>query len=374
MGILGIPNELLLLIGENLSIKDLYHLLLACRQLSSVLIEQLRKLGLQDVGQLTALQWAAERGHAPLAELAIPSGAEIDKPDPGQSGRTPLHSAAKNNHANIIRILVMNKASISAHDSDSMTPLHYAALCEGAEATKALLEEGADMTRMNSAMLLPPLLAAEGGSVDSMMAFVDAGFDLATRGHDGQTVLHKAAGRELMMRYLLSQPETKMSVNAQDLRGRTPLHLEKNATNIKLLLRHGAAMEMVDRCGDTAGHIAAATLDLPCVKAFVDAGFDVKASRRKGWTVIHAAVFNRNPHVLEYLLRAGGRSIINAKDSEGHTALRSLLDLSWGAFVERPDAYSLLVRYGASLGREDGVSLYRLRVRARIWQLVGSLE
>ena len=126
MGILGIPNELLLLIGEYLSIRDLYHFLLTCRRLNSILNRRLHKLGLQDIGKQTALQWAAERGHASLVERAISGGAEIDKPDRGQSRRRPLHSAARNNHLGVVRILVKNKARISIRDSHGMTPLHYA--------------------------------------------------------------------------------------------------------------------------------------------------------------------------------------------------------------------------------------------------------
>ena len=176
MGILGIPNELLLLIGEYLSIRDLFHFLSTCRRLNSILNRRLHKLGLQDIGKQTALQWAAERGHASLAERAILGGAEIDKPDLRENGRTPFHSAARNNHLDVVRILVKNKAKISIRDTNGMTPLHYAALCKGVEATIGLPGKGVDMARTNA---------------------TNAGFDLAIRGnYDGQTILHEAVGRD----------------------------------------------------------------------------------------------------------------------------------------------------------------------------------
>ena len=342
MGILGIPNELLLSIGEYLSIRDLYHFLLTCSQLNSILNRRLHKLGLQDIGKQTALQWAAERGHASLAERAILGGAEIDKPDLRENGRPPLHSAARNNHLDVVRILVRNKAKISIRDSNGMTPLHYAA-----EETTEPLGKDADMMCANAEQPYPTFLAAEGGSVDSMMAPIDAGFDLAIRGHDDGQTIHKAVGPESILEYLLAQPESEMSIDAQDLYGHTALHMARNATNIKLLLRHGADMEVADRFGTTAGHFAAADLDLGCVKAFVEAGFDVTARRNKGRTVIHAAVENSSLRVVEYLLlQPGARSIIDLEDYRGWTAVAyAIEDKSW-------DVARLLVRHGANLDVE----------------------
>lgn len=244
MGIHDIPIKLLLLIVEKLSIVDLSHFLSTCHQLWSLLTPYFHELGVQDVGNLTALQWAAQCGHYSLAEIAIKRGADIEKPSQGQSGQTPLHLAAMNNHPAIIRLLVRNHANISAQDTNHFTPLHYAAMCKpGAETIKLLLELGADMMCGNEFVDSPPFLAAECGSVACMKVFVDAGFDLTTIGLQGQTILHHAFsgnGRKGMVRYLLRREEAKLLVNVRDARGIGLLTCTRNTKILMLLLCLGA--------------------------------------------------------------------------------------------------------------------------------------
>ena len=355
MNILDIPNELIVLIGEELAIKDLAKFFLACRRLKFLLTPRLYKLGLQDVGEITALQWAAGRGHASLAERAILAGAEIDKPDPQQSDQTPLHSAAKNNHHDVVRILIKNKATISALDSNRRTPLHYAATCEGEEATIELLNAGADMRCEDVLGNTPPFLAARDGVVASMRAFVDAGFGLTTPGDRGQTILHGAIGRRRMMGYLLGRTEAKTVVNLQTFDGATPMHWEWDSQNVKLLLHYGADIELKDRKGDTPAHKIAGSRNTCSMRALLDAGFNFNTRGRCGRTVLHSAVRNHEPVMLEYLLLHARRmGIIDAQDSDGRTPL----DLAirefrlWG-LPSTLAQVNLLVHYGSDLELKD---------------------
>ena len=80
MGILEFANELLLMVGESLSIGDLSRFRSTSQRLCLVLTPRYEQLCLEDRGTLTALQWAALRGHVELIELAILNGAEINKP------------------------------------------------------------------------------------------------------------------------------------------------------------------------------------------------------------------------------------------------------------------------------------------------------
>ena len=97
MGIISVPDKIVLLIGEHLSIPDLARFLSTCRELHYTLTHTLYERGNAEDGQ-TALQWAAERGDISLVELAIFRGSEIDKPNKSRSYRTTLHSAAEENH------------------------------------------------------------------------------------------------------------------------------------------------------------------------------------------------------------------------------------------------------------------------------------
>ena len=227
MGIHNIPIELLLLMVEKLCIKDLSHFLLTCRRLWSLLTPYFHEIGVQDIGNLTALHWAAQHGHATLAEIAIKSGADIDKPSQDQSGRAPMHLAAMNNHPAIIRLLVKNHANISARDNSHCTPLHYATMCEpGVETIRVLLELGAEMMCGNEFVDAPPFFAAQCGSVSCMKVFVDRGFDLTTRGLEGKNILHHAFTRNVrqeMVSYLLAKEEVKPLIKVRDSRGIAPL-------------------------------------------------------------------------------------------------------------------------------------------------------
>ena len=80
MGILGFANELLLMVAGNLLIGDLSRFRSTSRRLRLVLTPRYKKLCLENIGKLTALQWAALRGHVELIELAILNGADIEKP------------------------------------------------------------------------------------------------------------------------------------------------------------------------------------------------------------------------------------------------------------------------------------------------------
>ena len=84
MGNNSVPDEIVLLIGEHLSIPDLAHFLSTCRKLHYTLIHTLYKRGNIEEGQ-TALHLAAERDDISLVEIEISRGSQIDKPNKSQS-------------------------------------------------------------------------------------------------------------------------------------------------------------------------------------------------------------------------------------------------------------------------------------------------
>ena len=254
MELLGLPNEILLSVAENLSAKDLSRFLSTSRQLSSLLAPRLRNLALQNVGTLTALQWAAIHGHALLAELAISNGAKVDEHYPNYfkwSGHTPLHRAARKDYPDVIRVLAKHGARIDVRDIDFQTPLHCAAWHQSPGAIQALLELGADTACFDNSGKSPAHIAARKGPIDCMKLFVDAGLDLSFNDARGGTVLHNAltAGVD-MVKYLLRNGGAGL-INARDNQWQTPLHrafISPGVTEemVRLLLDYGANTEMKD--------------------------------------------------------------------------------------------------------------------------------
>ena len=85
---------------------------------------------------------------------------------------------------------------------------------------------------------------------DCMKAFIDAGFDLTTKGGKDRTILDPAAEFGLaMVEYLLGQAGTAGLINAQDSNGETPLHLAVDGKAICKLLDNGADSKLGDNNG-----------------------------------------------------------------------------------------------------------------------------
>ena len=144
MQLLDMPNELLLSVAENLPIRDIYRFLSTCSRLSSVLTPLLGKLGEQDVGKQSALNWAVDRGHAPLAKLAILGKAKKVMPDDedGQS-RSPLHLAVLGYGTKVVRLLAAHGDATDARDKDFQMPIHLAAKRRDSKLCENLIEHNA---------------------------------------------------------------------------------------------------------------------------------------------------------------------------------------------------------------------------------------
>lgn len=237
MGILGIPNELVFMIGDYLPIEDLANFLGTCRRLSSALTVPLYKRDNLESGR-TALQWAAENGNISLVKLAISRGAEIDKPNDIEYCQTALHSAAAGNHPEVIRILVDNGAKTTAKNEQGSTPLHLAALCESLEAMSALLDLEADMMCRNDDGDTPAHYSAVGLYYmvpSGLRLFIDSGFDPSTRGCRDKTILHTAAEYDNVhgVKYLLRQQKVGIPINARDSDGKTPLDCVRGPRDVE---------------------------------------------------------------------------------------------------------------------------------------------
>lgn len=135
----------------------------------------------------------------------------------------------------------------------------------------------------------------------------------------------------------------------------TPLHLAALADReeaIRLLLRHGAAIEARDIAGETPLHWAASGLSLNAMKVLISLGADVGARDRMGRTALHqvftapSADSTLLDEVIGLLVAAG--IDVNARDHEGVTSLdRAIL-------VGNHYGMAPLLRRGAAVTGRDG--------------------
>ena len=327
MGILEFPSELFLLVAENLSIRELSKFRSTSRRLRFALTPRYEKLCLEDIGKLTALQWAAVRGHAELIELAISKKAEIDKPLGSKLHTTAPHMSDRPRFVCLLanRIACLNRAK----DAIARTPLYLAACSGKVVATKVLLKLGASMQCFGE-VDTPAHISARRGDVGCMRAFIRAKFDITTRGRKGSTILHEAiVGGVEMVSYLLGHAGAEKLVNTKDSYQRTPLHLvvhsyavtDKRKVMAELLLQHGADINARDSHGNTPAYIEARRGEVKIMRVLMGAGRGFHARGYGGQTILHRALENRNG-VLEYLLgEEGGRRIINVRDNHGDSPL-----------------------------------------------------
>ena len=112
---------------------------------------------------MTALHWAAERGHAEVANLLLSSSADVEAKTRIGS-YTPLHVASRRGHVPIVVRLLEAGADPGAVTMNSgVTPLHLAAAAVGGTgAVVALLAYGADVNARENSVGQTPLMFAAG--------------------------------------------------------------------------------------------------------------------------------------------------------------------------------------------------------------------
>ena len=134
---------------------------------------------------MTALHWAAERGHAAVADVLLSAAADVAAKT-RIGNHTPLHVASRGGHVAIVARLLEAGGDPDALTTNSgVTPLHLAAAAVGgADAVVALLAHGADANaREYSAGQTPLMFAAGSNRAGAVRALLSGGADpgLSTR-------------------------------------------------------------------------------------------------------------------------------------------------------------------------------------------------
>jgi ankyrin repeat protein len=92
---------------------------------------------------MTALEFAAEYGHARMALLFLQHGADVNGAD--AAGFTALHIAVVRGHEDLVRMLLKRGADVNHKAAGDTTPLHDAAATDALTIARALVAGGADV-------------------------------------------------------------------------------------------------------------------------------------------------------------------------------------------------------------------------------------
>ncbi|KAJ7352739.1 hypothetical protein OS493_034090 [Desmophyllum pertusum] len=141
---------------------------------------------------------------------------------------TPLHRAAINNHAQVVKFLLEKNFPVDPRDVNCSTPLLLASAVGGLETVKVLLGCAADVTLKDCNL---------------------------------RSVLHVAIGHSRTLETLLKATPSKQLIKEKDVDGFAPIHYAVQSGNVQdvslLISSDMTATEVVSDSLDTALHLAA---------------------------------------------------------------------------------------------------------------------
>jgi ankyrin repeat protein len=152
---------------------------------------------------MTGLHWAAEGGHAAVADLLLAAGAAVEART-RVGGYTPLHLASRSGHGSIANALLDAGADPGVTTTGSgVTPLHLAAAAfDGADAVSALLRSGGKVDALESSSGQTPLMfAAVYGRAEVVAVLLEHGANPATRTVTVDVLRNLAVDREASRRF-----------------------------------------------------------------------------------------------------------------------------------------------------------------------------
>ena len=109
-------------------------------------------------GGWTPLHSAARQGHREIVELLITNGTDVNSRD--STGKSSLHDAALEGHKEIVELLIIKGADLNAESGYYGTPLHVAAGIGHKEIVELLIANGANVN-VKDGFGRTPLDAAE---------------------------------------------------------------------------------------------------------------------------------------------------------------------------------------------------------------------
>jgi uncharacterized protein len=217
-----------------------------------------------DQYQAAALLFAVARlGCEREARALLDRGAAVDARD--REGATALGRAAQAGKIAVAALLIDRGADVNARAIDGSTPLFYAAEADRAAMMRLLVDRGADPNIPGRKGIRPLAAAAYNGSPGSVELLIKHGADPNALDDDGKSAVVYAAGRASAQVAALLL-EAGVDVNRRYSHGLTALMwaaghdasagVDDVEATLKVLLDHGAALDLKDDRGKTAADIA----------------------------------------------------------------------------------------------------------------------
>jgi hypothetical protein len=194
-------------------------------------------------------------------------------------------------------------------------PLYYAALCGFHDLVEHLITKHPQDVNADGGHYVRPLVAALAGEhFQTADLLRQNGADLDIRGEDGRNPLHGAAysGNSEVVRILIEYDPAYIHVRDKYY-GWTPLHWAsgsdyfKDGSVVRLLLEHGADINVQDHVGQTPLHWASFNGALEIGRLLLEHHADVEAKDNNGKTALQVAAEEGHGKVGELLREYGAK-------------------------------------------------------------------
>lgn len=293
----------------------------------------------------TALNRAIDYNRIPVVELLLDRGANVHHKDVFQRGM--LHSAAINAQSEIIDILLKFDPTLDVNmqDVNGKTTLHDAARSGSASTVRILLTHGADPTVKDSYGRTPMYVARETNKTVILEILREARLAEKKRALS-DTELPQPPQRTATGTIIKSpvRTDTEFSVNEP-----LPIWALSSAESFEELrerLPTATAAEISAQdpdVGDSALHYSATRNNSEIARLLIEHGAPLNLPNNYGRTPIHLAALYNNAEVADILLAAGAD--VNIKDDWGESPLAT-------ATGYEESISATLVEHGATLPQE----------------------
>lgn len=272
------------------------------------------------------LNYGANNVNVELKEPSELPDLKFNSPIPFKNGTTPLHRAVVTTKEDVVKLLLDRGADISKADVGKDTAMHHAAWLGNLKIVELLYNHGAPIGGIDDYCFSPLDYAIFAGHTEVFLYLLE----------------HLSDNREFLMGIALCNAVkhermemTKIlldrgaSVNATDKKSRNeaPLYYAVENGNfefVKLLVNHGAKVDITSHINDTPLHASAEYNDVEITSYLLKHGADIQKRNSYGRTVLHKAAILGYTDLIEFLL--DNEADFFARDRSNSTALQLALD------------------------------------------------